>query len=112
MIGEKVVSKKIVTLGKVEALLKDRVKNVEPKFEQEVTIKYVKRFRKLTAKQGESMIKDLFGLDFMDELHSVKVVDLMPADEKDLGVLFSDKRIPLTKAQIDDVLKIVSKYRK
>ncbi|MBR9707449.1 MAG: hypothetical protein GOV15_03365 [Candidatus Diapherotrites archaeon] len=112
MIGEKVIEKRIVTLSEVDALLKVRTKDVEPKYEQEVTIKYVSKFKTLTPKQSESMKKDLLKLDYLDDFHAVKVVDLMPGDDKDLSVLFGDKRIPLTKAQNDEVLELVKKYAK
>ncbi len=109
MLVEKIISRKPIPLAEVKEIIKERLKGegIEPTYEQDMTIKYVNQFARLTRAKSEKLVKELMGIEGMDETLAVKIVDLLPTKAQVLEVLIQ-KKYPFSdevKTQIIDLCK-------
>jgi DNA-directed RNA polymerase subunit F len=100
-----------VTLSEVKHLLKKISKErKELIYEQKMALEHSNIFAKLTLKKTENLIKELLELDFLQEIHAYKIVDILPKNEDDIKTLFAKERITLTENNINTLLEKINKY--
>ncbi len=111
MLVEKIVSKKPVPLALVKEIVKERLKETEatPTYEQDMTTKYVESFVRLTRAKTEKLIKELEGIDGMDETLAVKIADILPIKSPVLELL-TQKKYVFTDEQKKQILDVVIQY--
>ena len=109
MIGEKILEQRPASLKEVEGLLVERKKEKELTYEQDLTLKYAKKFSKLTDAKYKKLVKDLSSVEGLTDDLIVKIIDLVPADKHILNLLFEkhDVSDDITK----QILEILSKYK-
>lgn len=105
MLVEKIVSRKPVSLASAKEIVKERLKGKEgdPTYEQDMTMKYVDDFAKLTRPKADKLVKDLLEIEGIDETLAVKIADLLPTKPQVLELLIF-KKYPLTDEQKKKVL--------
>lgn len=109
MIGEKILEQRPASLKEVEELLAERKKEKELTYEQDLTLKYAKKFSKLTTAKYKKIVKDLSSVEGLTDDLIVKIIDIVPADKNILDLLFEKHSVSdETKKQI---LEITSKYK-
>ena len=102
---------KPVSLAEVKNILKKVSKEREELiYEQRIALEHAQQFAKLTVKQTKDMIKELTGLDFIDESQAYKIADILPVTEDDVRAFFAKERFTPTQEQINNVVTIVGKY--
>lgn len=108
MIGKKLLETKPVTISQVEGILKKRQESAGLNYEQELTQKYIAKFKKLESKEAEKAVKELIEAG-LDEASAVKVVDIMPKTLDELKAVFGKRPMP------EDVLaksfEVVQKHK-
>jgi len=111
MLVEKIVSKKPVSLAEVKEIVKDRLKNKEgdPTYEQDMTLKYVGAFVRLTRAQTQKLVKDLSAIAGVDEPLAIKIADILPVKIPVLDVLLQ-KKYDLTDDQKKQIVDLVIQY--
>ena len=111
MLVEKIISKKPISLAEVKEVIKDRLKGegVEPTYEQDMTLKYVNQFSRLTKAKAEKLIKELSGIEGTDEALVVKIADVLPSKPQVLEVLIQKKYV-LTDDSKKQILDLVKQY--
>ncbi|MDO8624708.1 MAG: DNA-directed RNA polymerase subunit F [Candidatus Diapherotrites archaeon] len=111
MLVEKIVSKKPVSLAEVKETLKERLKDKEgePTYEQDMTLKYVATFVTLTRAQSHKLIKDLLGIEGIDDVLAVKIADILPTKPQVLEVLLQ-KKYNMTDEQKKQIVDLVIQY--
>lgn len=109
MIGEKIIEQRPASLKEVEELLIERKKEKELTYEQDLTLKYAKKFSKLTDAKYKKIVKDLNSIEGLTDDLIVKIIDIVPADKNILDLL-------LEKHTVSDeirkqLLEVISKYK-
>lgn len=100
-----------VTISEVKNILKKVNKDRdELSYEQRTALEHAQKFAKLTIKQTNDLIKDLINLDFLEESHAFKIVDLLPNTEEDIKTIFAKERISLGNEEIKKIINIIDKY--
>ena len=112
MIQEKILSKRPVSLAEAKEILKERVKEKEePSYEQDMSLKYVEKFSKLSPSKAEKLVEDLTKIDGADDAFAVKVCDILPETKETLQLLLQ-KNSKIKESDFDKILDLVKKYQK
>jgi len=111
MIGEKLISQKPVSLAEVKQLLADRKKDKDLSYEQDITLKYAKRFGKNSLANAEKLEAELQGIEGLNPETITKVVDILP-DKKEKLQLLIPKEVVLNEAAMQKILDLCKKYGK
>ncbi len=109
MLGEKIVEEKPITLVEVRELLSERKKEKELTYEQDLTLKYAKRFGKLTIKQLEKLREELSKMEKLDEIAIVKIIDILPKTKEILDIILP-KNMQLDNETTEKILNVTKKF--
>ena len=102
---------KIVTLAEVKNILKKISKErKELLYEQKIALEHAEKFVKLSAKQTKDLITELIKLDHVEEIHAVKIADILPNTEDDVKAIFAKERYTPNDKEIKNILEIVKKH--
>jgi len=104
-------NKKFIPLSEVKNILRkiEKERN-EITYEQRIALEHANKFTKLTSQQIKDLVKDLMKLEFIDESHVYKIVDLLPITNEDIKTIFAKERINLDDEKIKNILKTINKY--
>lgn len=111
MLGKRINSEKDIPLYAVKELLKARIEEGEPTYEQSVSYDYVNKFSKLTEAKGVKFMEELTKIEGVDEGLAIKIADIMPEEMEKLKLLVA-KDSKLDDAALENILKLVKKYLK
>ena len=112
MIPEKILSKKAITMSESKEILKERVKEKEePSYEQDMSLKYIERFAKLTPAKAEKLVSELIEIEGVDDVLAVKIADVLPATMEVLQLLLQ-KNAKIKEADHSKIFELVKKYQK
>ena len=102
---------KPVTLAEVKNTLKKISKErKEMIYEQKVALEHATKFGKLPIKKIADMIKELIKIKDINEIHAIKIADILPKNEDDIKTIFAKERITISAEDIKKILDIVIKY--
>lgn len=103
--------KKLVTISEVKNILK-KIEKERPEltYEQRIALEHSTKFSKLTNQKSKDLIKDLLKLEFIEEIHAYKIVDLLPKNSEDIKTIFAKERLNLDDNKINEIIKLVNKY--
>jgi DNA-directed RNA polymerase subunit F len=79
-------------------------------YEQKNALEHAQKFAKLSSKKTEDMIKELGELESIEEVHAIKIADILPGTDDDVRAIFAKERISLSENDIKKILEIVKKY--
>ena len=100
-----------VSLAEVKNILKKVSKErKEMLYEQRTALEHAQKFSTLPVKKTEDLMKELMELKFLEEVHVVKIADLLPTDEDAVKAIFAKERTTLGENEIKKILEIVGKY--
>lgn len=112
MIGKRIIEEKAIPLAEAKRIIEKREKEVEELgYEQRLTLDHLRKFCRTDEKTAKSIIDEILKMEKFKLEHAVNVADLMPENEDEVRSIFAKERFALTKDEINEVLKIVSKYR-
>jgi DNA-directed RNA polymerase subunit F len=104
------IDKKPVTLAEAYEILAKRQKDGELGYEQKLAFEHASKFKKLSAEKAKAMLQELEGMG-LSKPTAVKVADILPISKDQLKqVLIIEKR-PMEESQVEEIMKIVEKYR-
>ena len=111
MIGEKLIEQKPVTLAEVKQLLSERKKEKELSYEQDLTLKYAKKFSKVSTAQAEKLAEALKEVEALDPATVIKIVDILPVKKEKLQLIIP-KEVVLNEVDLQKILDACKKYSK
>ena len=111
MSDDKVVEMEPVTLYKVKEILKARKDEKELTYEQDLTMKYVEKFAKLTEKQTDDLVKALGEIESLKEQQEIifEIVTVLPTRLEQLQLIIP-KSITPTDEELAAVVELTKKY--
>ena len=111
MAKDNVLSMEPVSLYEVKSVLKERKGEKELNYEQDLTMKYVERFAKLTEKQTNDLIKELSEIEFLKEEKEMlySIVTVLPTRLEQLQLIVP-KTITPTDEELSAVVDLTEKY--
>ncbi len=112
MIGQGLVEEKPITLSEVKVLLAAKKKDSELNYEQDIAIKYAKKFSKLTPKETEKAKADLSAIESLNEETVVKIIDILPTKKEVLDLIVAKSSPVIPEEDLAKVLEITKKYSK
>ena len=105
------IKMKPVPLAEVKNILKTLSKDrKELLYEQRTALDHAQKFAKLPVKKTNDMIKELMDSVSLEEIHAVKIADLLPSDIDDVKAIFAKERTSFSENDIKKILEIVAKY--
>ena len=104
---------KLVTLSEVKEILQSELElREEPINEQKYAKEHADRFGKIKGEEAVSLIEELMELNPKVKEHlAYKLADFLPDHPDGVRVVFSRERFTLTEEEINEILKVISKYR-
>ena len=107
----KVVSMKPASLYEVKEVLKARKTEKELNYEQDLTMKYVERFAKLTEKQTADLTEKLSEIEFLkeNELLVFEIINVLPTRLEQLQLMIP-KNISPGEEELKAVLALTEKF--
>ena len=111
MMESKVLSMKPVSLHEVKEVLKGRKAEKELNYEQELTMKYVDKFAKLTEKQTADLLAALKEIGFLkeQELLRYEIANVVPTRIEQLQLIVP-KTITATEEELKAVVELTKKF--
>ena len=106
----KVLNEKPVSWPEARKLLEKKAKEKELGYEQKNALEHLRKFSKIPEKKAKDMEEQLKKIDRLKEKHIVNIINLMPKDDEDLKVLFSNETISLSESERKQILSIVKKF--
>ena len=104
-------TKKYVPISEVKNILKKiESERKEITYEQRIALEHANKFTKIPNQKVKDLIKVLMKLEFIDEIHVYKIVELLPLNEEDVKTIFAKERINLDDEKIKKILDIINKY--
>lgn len=102
---------KPVSLVDVKEIIEARKGEKELNYEQEITMKYVEKFSKLTKKQSDDLVKALSEIEFLknDEVLLYQIVNALPTKVEQVQ-LFLPKDVTATEEELKKVVDLTKKY--
>jgi len=102
---------KIISLAEVKNILKKISKErKELLYEQRIALEHAEKFAKLSAKQTKDLITELLKQDHIEEIHAIKIADIVPQTDDDVKAIFSKERYTPNDKEIKNILEIVKKH--
>lgn len=94
---------------------KEHIKKVPTKdmtFEQKQAYDHIKKMTKLKPKDAKAMKKELeeLGIRKLKELHIVRIIDILPKDEKEIDFILKDTNTSFEDEEKAKIMSIVKKY--
>lgn len=111
MIGERFINQKPVNLAEVKQLLADRKKEKDLTYEQDITLKFAKKFSKLSLVNAKKLQVELEKIEGLDPETVTKIIDILP-DKKEKLQLLIVKETVLNEVDLQKILFLCKKYRK
>ena len=113
MIGEKVIDQQPVCLAQIEQMMEDLKKNKELNYEQDLTLKYAKKFAPLTAHQAEKATDAYRAIAILSDQPAivVKLLDFVPTEAEFIEVLIG-KTPKLSPEDIQAIIDVSKKFKK
>lgn len=111
MIGEKMLGKKPVNLTEVKQLLAERKREKDLSYEQDITLKYAKKFSKLTLSQAQKLESELKKIEGLNDELIVKIMDILPGKKETLQLVIPKETV-LNEASMQKILDLCKRYRK
>ena len=107
----KVVEMKPVSLYVVREILKERKTVKELNYEQDLTMKYVEKFGKLTEKQDSDLIKALGEIEFLKENEELRyeIMNILPTRIEQLQLIIP-KNVTPSEEELKQVLELTEKF--
>ena len=111
MDADKVMKIEPVSLAEVKEVLKAKKAEKELNYEQEVTMKYIEKFAKLTLKQTNDLLKSLDEISFLKENKELKyqIVAALPTHEEQAR-LFLPKDVEATDDELKQIVALTKKF--
>ena len=109
MIGKKTLDTNPIPLVNVKPLLEEREKIHELSYEQNLALDHVTKFSKISVENGAKLVSELE--EIIKKNQAIKIADLMPEDMDDMRLIFAKERGSHKKEELENILKIVNKYR-
>jgi DNA-directed RNA polymerase subunit F len=111
MLEEKLIEKKPIVLAEVKELLRERAKEGELSYEQQVTLKYADKFAKLSKTKTLKLLEELKKIEGMSEELAVKLTDLMPESLEVLSLVIP-KNLEFSEEKKKEILKVIKEFLK
>jgi DNA-directed RNA polymerase subunit F len=108
---ENVLESKPISLVNVKEILKERKAEAELNYEQELTLKYVEKFAKMTKKQADDLITALNEISFLkDQTELIFQLAYTLPTTIDQVKLFVPKDVEATDEELKKVLELTKKF--
>lgn len=107
----KIIKTKPISLADVKEIIEARKGEKELSYEQEITMKYVEKFSKLTKKQSDDLVKSLKEIEFLKdkEVLVYQLVNALPTKLEQVQ-LFLTKDVSATEEELKKVVDLTKKY--
>ncbi|MDO9045684.1 MAG: RNA polymerase Rpb4 family protein [Methanobacteriaceae archaeon] len=109
MIGKKVLETEPISVAEVKDILEGFAQEHELNYEQNISLDHVIKFSKLELEESIKLIGELE--EVVKKKYAIKITDMLPEDLADLRLLFAKERVPIKSEDLEQILKIVEKYR-
>jgi DNA-directed RNA polymerase subunit F len=108
---KKVISMEPVALYEVKEVLKARKAEKELNYEQDLTMKYVDKFAKLTEKQTQDLISKLKEIEFLKENEELvyEIINVVPTRLEQLQLMIPKDLSP-GEDELKAVVSLTEKY--
>ena len=101
---------KFVCWADAKKVLEKKAKAKELGYEQKNALEHLRKFSKLTQKNIDDMKAELDKIDRLKDRHKMAIIDMMPKDDDDLKMMFSNEIVTVSDDDKKKIVKIVKKF--
>ena len=112
MVNMEILDEKFVTWSDAKKVLEKKAKEKELGYEQKNALEHLRKFSKLTQKAIDAMLSDLDKIDRLKDKHKVAIIDMLPSDDEELRMLFSNEIVTVSDEDKKRIISIVKKHTK
>jgi DNA-directed RNA polymerase subunit F len=105
-----IVDEKFVSWAEAKKILEKKAKEKELGYEQKNALEHLRKFSKLTQKAISGMIADLDKIDRLKDKHKVAILDMLPKDDEELRMMFSNEIVTVSDEDKKKIISIVKKH--
>ena len=109
MIGKKVIETEPITIAEAKEMLEESSESYNPTYEQNLAIDHVTKFSKLDVETAQKLVNEL--QEIIKKTQAIKIADVMPVNLANLRLMFAKERGSHKKEELEEILKIINKYR-
>ena len=91
-------------------MLEKKAKDKELGYEQKNALEHLRKFSKITQKAKDDMMTELDKIERLKDKHRVAIVDMLPKDDDDLRIMFSNEIVTVSDEDKKKILSIVKKF--
>ena len=107
-----ILSEDDVSMHDAKRIMETRKAERELVYDQKVCLDYLEKIASLTEKQLESMIEELGKITILKPRYVALILNMMPDTEEEVEALFAKERTNLKKEEVQQIVQIISKYKK
>lgn len=105
-----ILEEKFVSWSDAKKILEKKAKEKELGYEQKNALEHLRKFSKLTQKSMTGILADLEKIDRLKEKHKVAIIDMLPKDDDELRMLFSNEIVTVSDEDKKKIISIVKKH--
>ena len=98
---------KVTNWGEVKKILLIREKERELGYEQKNALEHLRKYCKISESKMNKMMYELKQIEKLKDKHIANIINFLPGNQEELGILFANDRIVLTDDDKKKILKIV-----
>ena len=91
-------------------MLEKKAKDKELGYEQKNALEHLRKFSKITQKAKDDMMTELDKIERLKDKHRVAIVDMLPKDDDDLRIMFSNEIVTVSDEDKKKILSVVKKF--
>ena len=107
-----ITSEEDVSMHDAKRIMEVRKGERELVYDQKVCLDYLEKIASLTPKQLESLLEELGKITILKPRYVALILNMMPDTEEEVEALFSKERTNLKKEEVQQIVSIISKYKK
>ncbi len=91
-------------------VLEKKAKEKELGYEQKNALEHLRKFAKLTQRERDEMGSELDKIERLKDRHKAAIIDILPKDDDELRMLFSNEIMTISDEDKKNILSIVKKH--
>jgi len=106
----KVYNEKFVSWAEAKKILDKKAKEKELGYEQKNALEHLQKFSKTAQAKIKGIFEELESIERLNEKQKIAIANMLPEDEDDIRILFSNEALTLSEEDKKKILSIVKKF--
>jgi DNA-directed RNA polymerase subunit F len=105
-----IIKESFVSWHDAKKILEKNAREKELGYEQRNALEHLRKFSKLAQKDRDDMMAHLDKIERLKDKHKMAILDLLPKDDEELRMLFSNDIITVSDEDKKKIISVVKKF--